>query len=95
MAEPLIQVTSKVAVPAARFAEWLAGTRPLPGQDDDAFFFAELTARGMLGEEQAAGLLARHRRLLAAEKAPRGEGGVPPAVRDWLVARGWQPPVPG
>ena len=91
MGEPLVQVTPKLAMPRSRYLEWLQGTRPPPGSPDAWEFYRSGIGCGLYTEAEAAALLARHRELEAAEAAESGPE-IPAAVRDWLTARGWQPP---
>lgn len=89
MAEAEFRVTPTLSVPMSRFAEWYQGLRPLPGQDAWQFFEAG-TACGLLNEQEAARLLARHRSLEAQEQGDAPE--IPAEVHDWLISHGWQAP---
>lgn len=89
----MVHLTPKVKVPVSRAIEWFQGLRPLPGRGDEAdeFFFSTQVEVGMLTEQQAAALLARHRRLTRQEN--REPEPLPAGLVRELLRRGWMPPV--
>lgn len=85
-----IWVTPKVKMSRLRFAEWLAGVRPAPGQDAKAFF--NNCAGSLYSHEAAAELLQRHLRLERLENEQDEGKGISPEIREELIRRGWTPP---
>lgn len=73
MNDPLIHLTRKCAFPRSRVAEWMRGTRPLPGMDA-AFYFQQSVASGLISDEESLALQRRHLELTRREEAAaRGE----------------------
>lgn len=71
--DPLVSVTANASYPCSRVAEWMRGTRPLPGMDA-SFYFRQSAVSGLITEDESLELHRRHLQLLRQEEAAvRGE----------------------